>query len=111
MEAGQTAGALVLLGTVFVLNPDAAIGAAFGSMFYLLSQEHQSIFHKIAYTLISMVAGYGVGAGYGDGWSLFAAVCGGAGSVVVLSTALDRIKSNESGPLMSFILDLIRGRR
>ena len=71
MEAGQTAGLAVLVGTVFVLNPDAAIGCVFGACFYMLSENQHSIWKRIAYTLISMVAGYGVGTGYGGLQSQF----------------------------------------
>ena len=111
MDAGQAVGTAVLLGTMFVLNTDAAIGASFGAAFYMLHQNQHGLFHRIAYGLVSLVAGYGVGAGYGDGWSLFAAVCGGAGAVVVLSTALERVQSNEASPLVSFLLDILRGRK
>lgn len=111
MEAGQTAGTLALLGTVFVLNPDAAVGAAFGACFYMLHQNQHTPLRRLAYGLISLVAGYGVGAGYGDSWSLLAAVCGGAGAVVVISTALDKIQSDEASPLVSFLIDIIRGRK
>lgn len=111
MEAGQTAGAAVLMGTVFVLNPDAAIGAAFGAMFFILNQNHHRPAMRIAYGLISAVAGYAVGQGYDDSWSMFAAMCGGAGAVVFLTATIDRLQSNEASPLVAFLIDLFRGRK
>lgn len=111
MEAGQTAGTLALLGTVFVLNPDAAIGAAAGAMFFMLHQNHRKPAYRAIYTLISMLAGYSVGHGYGDSWSMFAALCGGAGAVVFLTATLDRLQAGESGPLVQFFIDLLRGRK
>lgn len=112
MEAGQAAGAAILLGTIFVLNPDAAVGCVFGAAFFMLHQNHHKPLARVAYGLISMVAGYGVGVGYGGEWSLFVAVCGGAASVVVLSAAIDRVQSGEGGAgLVGFLLDILRGKR
>lgn len=111
MEAGQTTSAAILLGTIFVLNPDAAIGAAFGAAFFMLHQDHHDPLKRMAYGLISLVAGYAIGVGWGGPWAMLVAVFGAASAVVVLSSLLESARNGKPSPLLDFVLSVLRGRK
>lgn len=108
MDSSQATASLAVFGLMFAVNSDAAIGAAFGAAFFLMSATHFSLYHRSVYTAVSAVFGYGVGIGVGGDWTMLSAVLGSASAVVTLETLLH---GKEPSPFMNWLLDIIRGRR
>jgi len=81
------------------INADAAVGAAFGSAFFLLNAEQHPMPKRLAYACIS------AGVGYGAGSAATAAV-----GVVVLTSISKSIETEGLGALRT-IFEIIRGRK
>jgi hypothetical protein len=108
MDSSQATASLAVFGILFAVNSDAAIGAAFGAAFFLMSATHFVLHLRTIYTAVSAVFGYGVGIGIGGDWAMLSAVLGSASAVVTLETLLH---GREPSPFMNWLLDVIRGRR
>lgn len=92
------------------INTDAAIGATFGSMFFLLNSESHSMPKRLGYAAISAVMGYAAGITAPDSWAMLVSSACAAVAVVTL-TALSRAIETEGLGAIRSIFDIIRGRR
>lgn len=92
------------------INPDAAIGATFGSAFFLLNSDQHPVPKRIGYAAVSAVVGYGAGLAAPDAWAMLASAMTAAVAVVTMSALSRSIESEGLGALRS-IIDIIRGRK
>lgn len=99
------AGAALVMG--LTLNADAAVGAAFGAVFFMLSNECMPMVRRLVYSLVSGVIGYSVGIAAGAPWSMLAAATGAAIAVVTLGALVDVISKQG----ISGLMEIWRGRK
>lgn len=92
------------------INTDAAVGATFGSMFFLLNSENHAMPKRIGYAAISAVVGYAAGITASDSWAMLTSAAAAAVAVATL-TALSRAIETEGLGAIRSILDIIRGRK
>ena len=92
------------------INADAAVGATFGSMFFLLNSEAHALPKRLGYAAISAVMGYASGITAPDSWAMLTSA-GSAAVAVVTLTALSRAIETEGLGAIRSIFDIIRGRK
>src|SRR5690606_13331402 len=78
------------------INADAAVGAAFGSAFFLLNAEQHPMPKRLAYACISAVVGYGAGLAAGGSWTLLVSAATAAVGVVALTSVSKSIETERS---------------
>lgn len=108
MEAGQSVAVVAIFGLMVAINSDAAIGAAVGSAFFLMSAKQYALAARGGYTVVSAAVGYGAGIGFGGAWTMLVSILSAAGAIVLLETILHQ---KEPSAFMRWLLELIRGRR
>lgn len=99
---------LMIFGTGIVLQQDAAVGAAFGSAFFMISAKDHKTAARFVYTLISAGAGYAAGLALAGPWSMLAAILGAAGAVAFLDGLT---QGGEPNGLVKWVVDVVRGRK
>lgn len=108
---GDRAGEIVAVAIPVILgitaNADAAVGAAFGSMFFLLSSEHNPVMKRLGYAAVSLCIGYAVGLAVGAPWTMLASATSAAVAVVTLASLTETITKGGVVALM----DIWRGRK
>lgn len=92
------------------INTDAAVGAAFGSAFFLLNAEQHPMPKRLAYAGISAGVGYGAGLAVGGNWTLLVSAATAAVGVVVLTSVSKSIETEGLGALKT-LFEIIRGRK
>lgn len=92
------------------INADAAVGAAFGSAFFLLNAEQHPMPKRLAYACISAGVGYGAGVAAGGSWTLLVSAATAAIGVVALTSVSKSIETEGLGALRT-IFEIIRGRK
>ena len=92
------------------IDPHSAVGATFGSAFFLLSADHHPTHKRIGYAVISAVVGYAAGLAAPDTWAMLASAVTAAIAVVSITALSRSIESEGLGALRS-IVDIIRGRK
>ena len=92
------------------INADAAVGATFGSMFFMLNSENHALPKRLGYGAISAVVGYAAGITASDSWAMLTSAAAAAVAVATL-TALSRAIESEGLGAIRSILDIIRGRK
>ena len=92
------------------INADAAVGATFGSMFFLLNSESHSMPKRLGYAAISAVMGYAAGITASDSWAMLTSAAFAAVAVVTLTALSRAIETDAIGAIRS-IFDIIRGRK
>lgn len=100
--------ALMVFGTGIVLQQDAAVGAAFGSAFFMISAKDHKTAARFMYTLISAGAGYAAGLAFAGPWSMLAAILGAASAVAFLDGLT---QGGEPSDLVKWVVDVMRGRK
>ena len=95
----------VILG--ITVNADAAVGAAFGSVFFLLNNDHLTAPKRFGYAGVSLCIGYASGLAIGAPWSMLVGATTAAVAVVTLASLAETI--NKGG--VAAILELWRGRK
>ena len=99
---------IMILGTGIVLQQDAAVGAAFGSAFFMISAKDHKTAIRFMYTLISAGAGYAAGLALAGPWSMLAAILGAAGAVAFLDGLTH---GGEPSGFVKWVVDVMRGRK
>lgn len=93
------------------VNPDAAVGASAGAMFFLLSSEEKTAHKKIGYFLISLCVGYSVGLTASEGWAMLLSAGAASTGVVTLSTLTKKIDSGDFVGAVKMLIELARSRK
>lgn len=110
MTNAENALAASLLVIATWINPEAGIGAAFGSMFFMMNSDAHALPKKLGYSAISLVVGYGAGVAASGSWAMIAAA-GTAAVAVVSLTALSRSIEKEGLGALRSIFEIIRGKK
>lgn len=100
--------ALSFFGVGIMLQQDAAVGAAFGSAFFMVSATDHRTLARLLYTIISAGSGYATGLAFSGHWSMLAAIIGAAGAVMFLEGLM---QGGEPNGFIKWLADVIRGRR
>lgn len=93
------------------INADAAIGASFGAMFFLLSSEERAPRKRLGYASISLCIGYGAGVAASDGWGVLLSGVVASVAVVTLTTLSRKIESGDLAGAAKMLIDVVRLRK
>lgn len=108
MESSQALAVVTIMGLMIAVNPDAAIGSAVGSLFFLMSAKQHALLARGGYAFVSAAVGYGAGIGFGGAWTMLVSILSAAGAIVVLEAILHQ---REPSAFMVWLLEIIRGRK
>lgn len=111
----SNSGDVIAIASPFIfgltISADAAVGAAAGSAFFLMSQVHHPLADRVVYAVISMMVGYAAGIAATAPWTMLVSATASALAVVTLASAAKSITDGEVGGALRFIVDLWRGRK
>lgn len=104
----ETLAVFVIAGIVTYLETDAAVGAMFGSAFFMMLPFNDGLIRRFFMSFISAGCGYSVGIAVSAPHAMWSAIVGSALSVIILTSAFEYFESVKFSDVIIKAIEVMR---